>query len=414
MKLSTYGERMNYLSGVRAIMVDIEATLKKAGNRRIINLSAGNPNLIPEVIDLWKKHTADLLSSDDFGDVVGRYDVTRGYAPFVKAIVNLVNRVYKFRISEENVLITPGSQQLYYYALNAFAGKTKEGDKKVLFPFSPEYTGYTNMGLPQEMLVATKPEIEYTGKHSFKYKIDFHKLDLDDIGLVVFSRPCNPSGNVATNEETQKIIEMTKSQGIPVIIDSAYAPPIPNLTYTDMEAYMDSNVLHVMSLSKAGLPGERVGIAIGSKELIDPLMAFQANVCLLPSKFGQAIAARAINSGELERLCENVIKDYYRKKFELSGKCIKKYFSDGLSYFVHQGEGTFFRWLWFKDLPITDRELYEKIKERNIVVVPGSAFFPGSNDEWKHKQECIRISLTASDEDIEEGFKTIGEIVNQL
>ena len=59
------------------------------------------------------------------------------------------------------------------------------------------------------------------------------------------------------------------------------------------------NIVHCISLSKAGLPGERVGIAIGDEKIIQILEAFQTNLCIHSSRYGQAIAARAIRSGAL-------------------------------------------------------------------------------------------------------------------
>ena len=42
--------------------------------------------------------------------------------------------------------------------------------------------------------------------HHFKYRPDFSQLIIDETtGCVIFSRPCNPSGNVLTEEEVKKI-----------------------------------------------------------------------------------------------------------------------------------------------------------------------------------------------------------------
>ena len=42
------------------------------------------------------------------------------------------------------------------------------------------------------------------------------------------------------------------------------------------------------------------------------------------------------------------------------------------------------------------------------------AFFPGLEEDWKHKQECIRISLTADDPDLVEGIKRVGKTVKEI
>ena len=130
--------------------------------------------------------------------------------------------------------------------------------------------------------------------HRFKYRPDFSQLTIshEQTGFVLFSRPCNPTGNVLTDDEVNRIIQLAAA--VPVFIDSAYAPPFPALNFTEMTPVLAPNVVHCISLSKAGLPGERVGIAIGDAATIRVLEAFQTNLCIHSSRYGQAIAARAI------------------------------------------------------------------------------------------------------------------------
>lgn len=49
----------------------------------------------------------------------------------------------------------------------------------------------------------------------------------------------------------------------------------------------------------------------------------------------------------------------------------------GVPWYLHAREGAMFGWLWLRDLPVTDVELYEKLKRERVIVVPGSFFFPG-------------------------------------
>ena len=85
-----------------------------------------------------------------------------------------------------------------------------------------------------------------------------------------------------------------------------------------------------------------------------------------------------------------------------------------LPWFLHRGEGAIFAWMWFKDLPITDWELYQQLKEVGVIVVPGNSFFPGLQGEWSHKNQCIRISLPATDEEITEGMKRLATVIEQV
>jgi valine--pyruvate aminotransferase len=414
--LTQFGTQMSRLSGVRAIMKDIIETLRAGGGQQFINLSAGNPVILPPVEQMWRECTTDLLASPEYGEVVCRYGSSQGYQPLIDAVVNDFNQRYGLSLSDRNILITPGSQSVYFYAANAFGGYTTEGKlKQVVLPLSPEYTGYGGVCLTPEALKAYKPTLDIDeSNHRFKYRPDFSQLKItEDTGCLIFSRPCNPTGNVLTDEEVNKISGLASEYNIPVLIDSAYGPPFPALNFTEMTPQFGGNLLHCMSLSKAGLPGERIGVAIGDPGLISILEAFQTNLCIHSSRYGQAITARAIQSGQLADLSETVIRPHYQGKFAQLEASLTEAMPNSLPWFLHKGEGAIFAWLWLRDLPITDWELYQNLKKVGVIVVPGSTFFPGLQEEWPHKHQCIRISLTATEEEIATAMGRLAKVVEE-
>lgn len=415
--LTKIGAQMSNLTGVRAIMKDIIETLQAGKGREFINLSAGNPLILPEVEQLWRDCTAQLLASSEYGEVVCRYGSSQGYGPLISAIASDFNRRYGLNLSDRNILITPGSQTLYFYAANAFGGYTQGGNlKRIVLPLSPDYTGYGGVSLTPEALVAYKPTLDIEpSAHKFKYRPDFSQLVIDEnTGCVVFSRPCNPTGNVLTQEEVQKIASLAAPYNVPVLIDSAYGPPFPALNFTEMSPVFGENILHCMSLSKAGLPGERIGIAIGDARWIQVLESFQTNMCIHPSRYGQAIATRAINSGTLAEISTSVIRPFYQNKFTVLENTLTQAMPQDIPWFLHRGEGAIFAWLWLKDLPITDWEFYQQLKQVGVIVVPGSSFFPGLQEDWSHKHQCLRISLTGSDAEIVTGMQRLAEVAQTV
>ncbi len=415
--LTRIGAQMSNLTGVRAIMKDIIETLKAGAGQEFMNLSAGNPLILPEVEQLWRDCTAELLASPDYGEVVCRYGSSQGYGPLIEAIANDFNKRYGLKLTERNILITPGSQSLYFYAANAFGGYTTDGDlKQIVLPLSPDYTGYGGVTLVPEALIAYKPTLDIDAPaHRFKYRPDFSQLAItENTGCVIFSRPCNPTGNVLSDEEVKKIAALAAPFDVPVLIDSAYAPPFPALNFTEMTPVFGGNILHCMSLSKVGLPGERIGVAIGDESMIQVLECFQTNLCIHPSRYGQAIAALAINSGALPAIAADVIRPFYQKKFTVLEDTLDAAMPQDLPWFLHRGEGAIFAWLWLQDLPITDWEFYQQLKQVGVIVVPGSTFFPGLREEWPHKHQCLRISLTGSDEEIVTGMQRLAKVAEQV
>ncbi|MCJ8279058.1 MAG: valine--pyruvate transaminase [Rivularia sp. ALOHA_DT_140] len=415
--LTKFGAQMSKLTGVRAIMKDINETLRAGIGQDLTNLSAGNPLILPEVEQLWRDCTAELLSSPEYGEVVCRYGYSKGYSPLIEAITKDFNKRYGLELNESNILITPGSQTLYFYAANVFGGYTINDElKQIVLPLSPDYTGYGGVSLVPEALFAYKPTLDIDeAAHRFKYRPDFSKLSITEkTGCVLFSRPCNPTGNVVTNDEVEKIAAIAAQSDVPVLIDSAYAPPFPALNYTEMTPIFGENILHCMSLSKAGLPGERVGIAIGSKKLIDSLECFQANASLHSSRYGQAIAALAIDSGKLAHISETVIRPFYKNKFTILETTLESSMPNNIPWFLHRGEGAIFAWIWLKDLPMSDVDFYQELKKVGLIIVPGNSFFPGLHEEWQHKHQCFRVSLTGSDEEIKTGMQRFAKVAEEV
>lgn len=414
--LSQFGSQMSQLTGVRAIMKDIIETLRNNADREFINLSAGNPVILPEVEQLWRDCTQELLDSDQYGEVVCRYGSSQGYAPLIEAVMQDFNARYGLELSDRNILITGGSQALYLYAANAFGGYSTSGElRQVVLPLSPDYTGYGGVSLTPEALLAYKPTLEMDqDNHRFKYRPNLEQLQINQqTGCVIFSRPCNPSGNVISDHEVREIANLAANYNVPVLIDSAYAPPFPALNFTEMTPQFGDNIIHCLSLSKAGLPGERIGIAIGNPQLIRILESFQTNACIHSSRYGQAIAAIAISSGKLAHIATTVIRPHYQRKIEVLENTLDAAMPD-IPWYLHQGEGAIFAWLWLKDLPMTDWEFYQELKQVGVIAVPGNGFFPGLIEDWQHKQECLRISLTATESEIAEAMKRLAQVAKRV
>lgn len=415
--LTQFGEAMSHLTGVRAIMKDIIETLRAGQGREFINLSAGNPVILPEVEQLWRDCTQDLLNSAEYGEVVCRYGTSQGYGPLVEAICNDFNQRYGLSLTHRHILITPGSQALYFLAANALGGYTRSGQMKdIVLPLSPDYTGYGGISLVPEAVKAYRPTLEVDAAgHRFKYRPDFGQVQVTaDTGFVLFSRPCNPTGNVISDDEVRQIADLAAVHQVPVLIDSAYAPPFPALNFTEMTPIFGDNILHCMSLSKAGLPGERVGVAIGDPALIEVLECFQTNFCIHSSRYGQAIAARAIASGALADISERVIRPYYQDKFAVLEAALDAAMPRSVPWYLHRGEGAIFAWIWFDHLPITDQDLYQRLKQEGVIVVPGNPFFPGLREDWPHTRQCLRISLTASATELTTATERLAQVVDEL
>jgi len=141
-------------------------------------------------------------------------------------------------------------------------------------------------------------------------------------------------------------------------------------------------------------------------------MVSQVNaiVSLAPGGIGAAITTNLVSSGQIIRLSRDIIKPFYQKKAADAVEQLSKLL-DGIDFHIHKPEGAFFLWLWFRDLPITDAELYQRLKKRGVLVVPGHYFFPGLKEKWRHRHECIRINYAQDKETVSKGLEIIADEV---
>ncbi len=381
-----------------------------------LSLGGGNPAHIPEMEQIWRREMERIMHNGrEFESMVGNYTTPQGDDEFIQNFVTFINKHYNWNLTSKNVAVLGGSQTSFYFLFNMIGGRMQDGSfKKILFPIVPEYIGYADQGVDEGLFVGMKPKITHLDKHTYKYSIDFNNLHItDDIAAIAISRPTNPTGNVITDEEVNKLAELAQKHNIPFILDNAYGLPFPNIVFTEATPIYKPGMIYVMSLSKIGLPSTRTSIVIADEEVIEALAGVNAIVSLSTGTVGQHLMSQVIKNSEVLQLAKDVIQPFYTKKSKQAVKVLHENLRTDIPWHLHKSEGALFLWLWCENMPITSMELYERLKKRNVIVVPGEYFFPGYDEEWQHKTECIRISYSMKDDVVEKGLKIIAEEVNK-
>ncbi len=413
MSFSNFGQKFTHKSGILQLMDDLGQAM--SGNSDLLMLGGGNPGHIPQVQTVFRKRMEQILADKNaFEKLIGNYDPPQGDLAFTTALADLLRETFGWDIGSENIALTLGSQSSFFLLFNLFAGEFPNSKKKkILFPLAPEYIGYSDLGLSDDFFIAQRPSIKHIDDHTFKYHVDFDAFEItDDIGAICVSRPTNPTGNVLTDEEISHLMAISEQHQIPLIIDSAYGLPFPNIIFTEAEPVWNDNTVLCMSLSKLGLPGTRTGIVIANTEIIEAITGMNAIFNLATSGFGAQLAIDLVKSGEIISLSKNHITPYYQQKAEQAISWLSESLQ-GYDFHLHKVEGALFLWLWLRDLPISSEMLYERLKDRGVLVVSGHYFFPGLEQDWQHKHECIRITYSQDDQTVKKGLEIIAEEVRR-
>lgn len=417
MQLSSFGQKFTARSGILQLMDDLGEALE--GGREVNMLGGGNPAAIPEANAVYQQ--AFEAAAQDFIHSAGNYSGPKGDAAFIEAVADFLNRHYGWGVTAENIALTNGSQNAFFYLLNLFAGEYPDGSsKKIALPLAPEYVGYADVQVGGSYFVANKPLIEettYQGKGGFfKYRVDFNALERtlenEHIGAICCSRPTNPTGNVLTDAEMQRLDALAQQHGVPLIVDNAYGMPFPNILFAPATLTWNKNTILCCSLSKTGLPGLRTGIVVADKPVVDAIASLNAIVNLAPGRLGATIATPLISNDTLKQVSDAHIRPFYQRKAHYAIELLQKELAN-YPVKIHQPEGAIFLWVWFDGLPITTQTLYEELKAAGTLVVPGHYYYPGLEDldNYRHAHECIRMSIAQPDEVLEKGIAMIGEHV---
>ncbi|EOB3676946.1 valine--pyruvate transaminase [Vibrio vulnificus] len=411
MQFSKFGEKFNQYSGITQLMDDLNDGLRTPG---AIMLGGGNPAAIPAMLEYFHQASENMLSNGELLAALANYDGPQGKDVFVKALARLLKDTYGWNISEKNISLTNGSQSGFFYLFNLFAGQQPDGShKKILLPLAPEYIGYADAGIDEDIFVSYRPEIELLENGLFKYHVDFEQLKVDEsVAAICASRPTNPTGNVLTDEEIRKLDQLARDNHIPLIIDNAYGLPFPNIIFEDVEPFWNENTILCMSLSKLGLPGVRCGIVIANEAVTQALTNMNGIISLAPGSVGPALGHYMIEKKDLLHLSSEVIKPFYQQKSQRAVELLQAAMPDD-RFRIHKPEGAIFLWLWFDALPITTMALYQRLKARGVLIVPGEYFFIGQEDNWEHAHQCLRMNYVQDDELMQKGIAIIAEEVNR-
>lgn len=411
---SKFGERYTRPTGALELMEDLGAAMD--GDRSTLLLGGGNPGNIPEIRSIFGQRLAEIAVSDEgFGRLVGSYADPKGERRFRCCLADLLGREYGWQLTADNITLTAGSQAGFFLLFNLLAGEFVDGSRRrILLPVTPEYIGYTDVGLEEDYFSAQLPIVEELPDNYFKYRVNFDGLTItEDVAAICVSRPTNPTGNVITDSELHKLDRMASAAGVPFILDGAYGLPFPGIVFTEATPLWNDNVILCLSLSKLGLPGVRTGIIIASEEIIAALTRMTAVLSLAVGSVGPVLTEKFLLSGEVLSFSKEFITPFYRKKALVACEQLQQEL-DGIHYKIHVPEGTFFLWLWLPGLPIRSAELYERLKENGVLVISGHHFFPGVREDWPHRDECLRISYAQDDEIVTKGIHILADVLKGL
>lgn len=417
MIVSRSGAMMAASGGLRSIMEDIALAIADRSQTPWINLGIGNPAAIPEVSAAWREFLAGAVASS-FDQAVSRYGPSRGTPELVAAIEGYFRRHYKWDIGPRNIVVVPGSQMLCFMAAALFSGPAERCTARLVLPALPDYAGYHGLSLAPGVLTGVLPEVQMLDDRTFRYLLDSPAVErVPHIGLLLLSSPSNPAGRRAEGYELARLARLAEERDIPLLIDNAYGAPFPRIGADLLAPQWHRHIINCFSLSKAGLPGERIAFAIGDERYLDPLVSFLTNAAIHAPQLAQIAVAAALESGGLDAIVSSAITPFYAERRRFAEAMLRSTLPESVPWRLYDSDGGMFSWVWIDAGWFDDLTFYQRMKSIGVAIVPGRFFFSDLDDGGPlgpHSRQCFRISLTAAEADIAAGIERVSAALVQM
>ncbi len=362
----------------------------KASGKNIIGLQTGDPDFATplSVIEV-------ALKSMQLG--LTHYGPSRGYPELRRAAALKLARDNNVNYdSETEILVTNGGIHAFYIAMQALLNP---GDE-VLIP-DPTWATHANMVI---MLRGIAVRVPAPAENGFLPAFnDWEKFATPRTKIIVINYPSNPTGVYPDREYMQKLQDFARERGLWLVSDEVYE----NLYYgkhpicaADFMGAKERTIL-VNSLSKTyAMTGWRVGYLAAPANVIEnALKAGQISItCVAP--FIQKAAAFALSNLEVQKAAAEMRSGYARRR-EIVLRVAEELGPKNV--LLTPPMGAFYFFLDFRHLKMPSLEICERIlDEAGVGLVAGSAF-------GNYGEGFVRMTIAASDQDVEAGFRKIIE-----
>jgi aspartate/methionine/tyrosine aminotransferase len=362
----------------------------KADGQKIIGLQVGDPDFgtPPAVMDVAMKAMSSGLT---------HYASSRGNADLLSAVAKKLQRDEGVSYDPASeILVTQGGIHAYYTGLQSILNP---GDD-VLVP-DPTWATHSNMAI---MLRGNVIRVPAPAENGFIPHFEsWEKAVTEKTRVIVLNYPSNPTGAYPTRAYLQKLQDFAKVHDLWIVSDEVYGSLYYGERPTSAAALEGAKerTLLVNSLSKSyAMTGWRVGFLAAPARVIDNALKAGQNSITCVAPFIQKAAAFALTDAENQKATDKMRAAYARRR-ELVLRLSHELESEKV--LVTPPQGAFYFFLDFRALKMTSLEICERIlDEAGVGLVPGSAF--GAQGEG-----FVRMTIAASDEDVEVGFRKIVE-----
>ena len=367
------------------LFAEIEKIIKekKAQGIDLISLSIGDPDLPPPdfIVEALKQEAADLKNHN--------YSFSQGEPDFRAAVAGWYKKRFNVDLAQDQVVALLGSKEGIANIARAFVNP---GDQ-VLVP-DPAYPVYANGStILCDGKAVPMPLLEENG-----FKPDFEAIDAKKAKMMFINYPNNPTAATVDKKFLKEAVDFAKDNNIILCYDNAYS----EITY---DGYSAPSILEIdsamnvaiefHSLSKTfNMTGDRIGFAVGNKQLISGLTKVKSQIDSGPPVYTQKVAVKALASYTSREAPEFLKKNnqILQERRDLLVETLCK-----IGYKCEKPKATFYVWV---NCHGDSMKFATKLLNAGVAVTPGIGF-------GKYGEGYSRITFTQPKERIVEACNRI-------
>ena len=324
------------------------------------------------------------------------YTSALGLPQLRDAIAKFYQSRYQQKISDQQVVVTPGASGALMLALGAIM---QEGDEVLMadpgYPCNRNFVRFLS-GKVRGIAVDASSEYQLTVKH-------LQDNWTDKTRVVMIASPSNPTGTLLQKDELIKIVKFINEKGGCLIVDEIYHGLIyEGDIYT--AASIDENIIVINSFSKYfNMTGWRLGWLIAPVKWVQLMDKLAQNIFLAAPTPAQHAALAAFLPETINILEAN--KEEFKKRRDYLLPALK---SLGFKIEV-EPQGAFYIYANCEKFTSNSYEFANDLLEKTgVAITPGIDF--GNNKPG----EYVRFAYTTSIERLKEGVKRISDYLNNL
>lgn len=336
----------------------IEKLLKYVSERKdIISLGPGEPDFpAPKPVVEHARKIAGMCN---------HYSPPGGRKDLKEALLKKLGKDNGIKCSEDNIVVTAGSQEALLLAIAA----THDATEQLIVP-EPGFLAYTPTA---EMLDAVPVPLRLEAGEDFQINPDrLKKLITKKTQALMINTPSNPTGAVMPKKLLEEIADIAVERDIYIFSDEAYERIIYGGKHVSPGSLngMHDYVISFFTFSKTyAMCGYRLGYCAAPVDVADAVKKMHVYTSICAPTISQMLGVKALSLPR--RHVDSMVKEYKRRRDYL----VKRLNEMGLR--TRMPQGAFYA---FSNIQKYSKDSWRfaqrLLREQKVAVIPGTEFGP--------------------------------------